>query len=336
MSVTRDVLSEIREIAKGMPQVNIMEVCGTHTQTIAMHGIREAMPENINLISGPGCPVCVTHQRDLDNIIELALNGVKIATYGDMLRIPGSRMRLDEVRTIKNNVKAIYSIKEIIGTDYVFFGAGFETTAPMTAYALQKGVVVYSVHKLIPPVLKVLTQSGEIRIDGFIGPGHVSTIIGSNAYEGLNIPLVISGFEREDVLLSVLMLLKQIKEGRTEVENEYTRVVTPEGNTSAQKILEENFIVTDAEWRGFGTIPDSGLEPKNKELDAKVIYKDILKNVPEPSYPKGCICDRIIRGLNLPSDCPLFKGGKCNPIEPIGPCMVSVEGACNVWFRNKR
>ena len=334
MPAALDILSEIKKIAEGIPSLSIMEVCGTHTQTIAMHGIREAMPENVSLISGPGCPVCVTHQRDLDNIIELALNDVKIATYGDMLRIPGSKMRLDEVRTLKNNVKAIYSIKEIIGTDYVFFGAGFETTAPMTAYALQKGVVVYSVHKLIPPVLRVLTESGEIRIDGFIGPGHVSTIIGSNAYEGLNIPLVISGFEREDVLLSILMLLKQIKEGRAEVENEYARAVTQEGNIEAQRILKENFIVADAQWRGFGTIPDSGLEPRDGELDAKIAYKDILKDVPEPSYPKGCICERIIRGLNIPSDCPLFKGGQCTPIEPVGPCMVSVEGACNVWFRN--
>ncbi len=226
MNDPKKIVSEIKKTLEGVPRQTIMEVCGTHTQTIAKYGIREALEDTLTLVSGPGCPVCVTPQKDLDNIIELALNGVKIATYGDMLKLTGSRMRLDEARAKGADVKVIYSVDEIIGTDYVFLAAGFETTAPMTAYALENGVSVYSVHKLVPPVLEAVTSSDEINVGGFINPGHVSVIIGSGAYCNIKMPQVIAGFERDDVLLSILMLARQIKNGEARIENEYSRAVT--------------------------------------------------------------------------------------------------------------
>lgn len=329
------MISDIRRIAESMPVVKIMEVCGTHTQTIARYGIRGLLPDNVILITGPGCPVCVTDQRDIDNIIAIALEGIKIATYGDMVKVPGSQMRLDEVKTIKDNVKVIYSVNELTD-EYVFFAPGFETTTPMTAYALSKGTAVYSCHKMIPPVLEKMTTEEDILIDGLIDPGHVSSIIGSSPYRKIKVPQVISGFEFSDVLESIRMLLLQIKDGRSEVENQYKRAVDEKGNRKAQELVNEYFRTDDTLWRGFGNIELSGHEPKDKKLDAKHIFRDIISDVPEPQLPSGCICDRIIKGLDSPSSCPLFCSGKCNPKEPIGPCMVSVEGACNVSYRNEK
>lgn len=340
MKIEEKIINEINTLAKEFVQVKFMEVCGTHTQTVAKYGMRSVLPENIKLISGPGCPVCVTAQEDIDAVIELALNGVSIATYGDMIRVPGSKMNLDYAKAKGADVHVVYSVEDCFklkklnknSDNLVFFGVGFETTTPMSAVALKKGLTVYSVHKLVPPAMEALLSMGELKIDGFIDPGHVSTIIGVKPYRKLKVPQVITGFEAVDVLAAILMLLRQLKDGRCEVENEYARLVHEDGNVKAMKLINEVFKVSDSRWRGFGTIPDSGLEVKNDELNAKIKYKEILAQMPKPGENSGCACGEIIRGLKEPDECPMFRN-VCTPDNPKGPCMVSHEGTCNIFFR---
>ncbi|MBI4692305.1 MAG: hydrogenase formation protein HypD [Candidatus Terrybacteria bacterium] len=331
-----DILSE--KIGR---RINLMEVCGTHTQAVARYGIRELMPKNIRLTSGPGCPVCVTSQEDIDMIVNLALAGIPVATYGDMMRVPGVYGSLDQAREKGAKVFTVYSVEEALVLqkkypDLVFFGLGFETTAAMTAYAVKKGLTVFSVHKLFIPAMKALLKLGELKIDGFINPGHVSTIIGVKPYTDIKAPQVITGFIAEDILIGIYMLLRQLAENRAEVENEYLRSVRQEGNPAALKSIFEVFDVEDGNWRGFGVIPKSGLEIKNKfkNQNAKIKYKKILDKIDFSKSKKttACKCGEIIRGLKEPRECPLFKK-LCTPEYPVGPCMVSVEGACNVEYR---
>jgi len=342
MKIEKKIINEINILAEEFDEVKFMEVCGTHTQTVAKYGIRGVLPENIKLISGPGCPVCVTSQEDIDAVIELALNGISIATYGDMIRVPGSKMSLDYAKAKGADITIVYSIedcfkikklKENLDNDnLVFFGVGFETTTPMTCVALKKGLTVYSVHKLVVPAMDALLAMGEIKIDGFIDPGHVSTIIGVKPYRKLKVPQVITGFEAVDVLASILMLLRQLKEGRCEVENEYARLVHEDGNVKALNLMNEVLDVADSRWRGFGTIPKSGMEVRDNELNAKIKYGEILNEIPKPGEIPGCACGEIIRGLKEPDECPLFRE-VCTPDAPRGPCMVSQEGTCNIFFR---
>jgi hydrogenase expression/formation protein HypD len=226
-----EFIPKIREIAKDMPQTKIMEVCGGHTHTIMKYGIRELLPDNIKLVAGPGCPVCVTSQKDIDSIIELALNSVKVCTYGDMLHVPGTRMSLDDARSKGADVKMVLSATDALKhRDHVFFGIGFETTAPMTAYILKKGIKVYSTHKVMPPPMRFLAES-DTALSGFIDPGHVSTIIGTRLWESLQMPQVISGFRPDQMIRAIYKLLKLIKENNDTVINDYDEVVRPEGNT---------------------------------------------------------------------------------------------------------
>jgi hydrogenase expression/formation protein HypD len=339
------LFKKIEQLAKEIGgDINLMEVCGTHTQAISRHGIRDVLPKNINLITGPGCPVCVTAQKDIDAIISLALAGVPVASYGDVLRIPGYFGSLDDARGQGAKVFDVYSTEDALKLkekypDLVFFGLGFDTTVPMTAYAIKNGLTVYSTHKLFLPAMEALLKMGEVRIDGFIDPGHVSVIIGTEPYKSMKVPQVITGFEAEDVLVGIYMLLRQIKKGEKNVENQYLRSVKKEGNPKARKLTFDVFEIKDGEWRGFGVIPGSGLEIKDqyKEFDAKIKYKDILSKVDfsKSKEPKGCGCGEIIRGLKGPKECPLF-GRVCIPENPIGPCMVSVEGACNNFFRFRK
>jgi hydrogenase expression/formation protein HypD len=340
--IVNEVLKKIHELARSIKrQVNLMEVCGTHTQVISRHGIRQLMPKNIKLTTGPGCPVCVTPQEDIDAIVNLALAKIPIASYGDILRVPGYYGSLDDSKGKGAKVFSVYSIEEALNlqTKYpnlVFFGLGFETTAPMTAYAIKNGLTVFSSHKLFLPAMKALLKIGELKIDGFISPGHVSTIVGVDPYKTMGVPQVISGFERNDVLVAIYMLLRQIKENRKEVENEYIRSVRKNGNPEAYKLIFKVFKAADANWRGFGVIPNSGLmiKRKYKNRDARIKYKNILSKVDfsHSRKPTPCKCGEIIRGLKTPEECPLFKK-VCRPENPKGPCMVSVEGACNVKYR---
>lgn len=334
------MVEKIRDVAKSLDRtVALMEVCGTHTQAISRNGIRRLMPKNVRLLTGPGCPVCVTAQEDIDAAIHLALAGVPIATYGDMLRVPGYFGSLEQAKALGMKVFSVYSIEEVLELkktypDIVFFGLGFDTTAPMTAKALEQGLTVYSSHKLFLPAMDVLLHMGEIRIDGFISPGHVSAIVGSEAYQHMKVSQVITGFKPEDVLVGIYMLLKQISQQRTEVENEYKRCVKPEGNPIAQKALFDNFTIGDGNWRGFGLIPKSGLEVKDPKLNAKIKYQEILNKIDfsKSKRPTGCRCGEMIRGLIEPKQCPMF-GKVCTPEKPYGPCMVSDEGACNAQYR---
>ncbi|MCD6414507.1 MAG: hydrogenase formation protein HypD [Candidatus Diapherotrites archaeon] len=334
----------LRKIKELNPKrdINIMEVCGTHTQTIAKYALNKVLPGNIHLISGPGCPVCVTPSSEIDSAIEVSKK-TTITTFGDMYRVPGTRTSLSEGG---GDAKVVYSIadatklaRENPDKQIVHFAIGFETTTPSTAVEVLGGVDNFSIicsHKLIPPAMDFLLSSGECKIDAFLCPGHVSTIIGSKPYEPIaekyEKPCVIAGFEPEDVLLSVYMMLKQMKKNEPKVEIEYKRVVKPEGNETALKAIKKAFNVCDSNWRGIGKIKNSGLElrGKFKKFDAKKKF-DISVDGSIDIKP-GCRCGEIMRGLARPSECPLFKKA-CTPDSPVGPCMVSVEGACNVAFR---
>ncbi|MEF3691437.1 MAG: hydrogenase formation protein HypD [Candidatus Moraniibacteriota bacterium] len=341
----QDLVEKINKLAKEIGRgVRLMEVCGTHTQAISRYGIREILPKNIKLITGPGCPVCVTAQKDIDAIVSLALAGIPVATYGDLLRVPGYFGSLDQAREKGVRVFDVYSVADALELqkkypELVFFGLGFETTAPMTAWGIQKGLNVYSAHKVFLPAMEALLKSKEIKIDGFIDPGHVSVVIGDKPYARLKIPQVITGFEARDVLEGIFLLLNQIKRNDLKVLNQYSRVVRDEGNKKIQKIIQEVFEITDGEWRGFGIIPGSGLKirDKYKEFDAQIRYKNIFDKVDfsKSKDPAGCKCGDVIRGLTEPNKCPMF-GKFCTPENPVGPCMVSVEGACNVAFRYRK
>ena len=405
--MTLEIIKKINKIASDISrEIVIMELCGTHTEAVAKNGIKKILPKNVKLLSGPGCPVCVTDQKDIDAIITLALNSVPVACYGDVLRVPGNLtvgnwklnyrniiikdnssplplgegqgegevLSLNKARELGADVTEIYSVEDALRLqkkkpDLVFFGLGFETTTPMTANAIKRGLMVYSSHKIFVPAMQAIIDTPTLKIDGFLNPGHVSVIIGIEPYQKLKfrcgsektspsflssgdeksppdkggwgvrgVPQVIAGFEAEDVLLGIYMLSKQIAENRAEVENEYTRAVHKEGNIIAMKLIDEVFEIEDTFWRGLGKIPNSGLKIRDKysKLDAKVKYKDIL-NLLNTKYcilntNFGCICGEILRGLKEPKDCKLFNK-KCTPENPVGACMVSSEGACGIEAR---
>jgi len=332
-ALTRTLLKQIEDEAATLEQsVRIMEVCGTHTRAISEYGFRTLLPENVKLLSGPGCPTCVTAQRYINMCIALAREGLTVATFGDMMKVPGATECLDDVRAQGAKVKVVESPIEALDAD-VFFAIGFDTTAPNTAVAVQKGLVVLNNHKRFVPAMDALLKMGEIQIDGYLNPGHVSTIIGSEPYRVLHVPQVIAGFEPIDVLAAILRLLEMMKKGENTVDNQYTRLVRPEGNLIAKRFLDQVFDAGDSEWRGLGTIPGSGftLKPEFDEQNAELIYEDVLKNVDSRELNPGCKCAEVLRGLRLPMECPLFEK-VCNPSNPQGPCMVSMEGSCGIAY----
>lgn len=327
-----------------------MEVCGTHTMAIAKNGLRGVMPENIKLLSGPGCPVCVTGNADIDMAIELARQPhVILTTFGDMMKVPGSYSSLSREKADGHDVRVVYSPLDSLTLaegnpekHVIFLGVGFETTAPTVALtireAARRGLTNWSalsLHKTVPEALRALTNDPDVKITGFILPGHVSTIIGSEPYrflaEEYGVAGVITGFEPVDVLQGIWMLAKQRAEGRAEIEIAYTRAVMPEGNEIAVRAIEEVFEPSDAEWRGLGVIPGTGLaiRPEFSQYDALV---RVPVTPPEPRAIKGCQCGDVLRGAVLPFDCKLFGRG-CTPEHPIGPCMVSSEGSCAAYYR---
>ncbi len=329
--------------------VNLMEVCGTHTVAIFKHGIRQFLPEKVNLLSGPGCPVCVTPNADIDKAIALAQNAsVILATFGDMMKVPGSYSSLHQVRATGADIRVVYSVLDALRIaednprkSVVFFGVGFETTAPTTAGAVieaeRRGIDNFfflSVHKLIPPAMKALLDSDEVHIDGFICPGHVSTIIGSQPYEFIpreyGIPCVIAGFEPLDILQAIDRLLEQINAEEPRVVIQYRRAVRKEGNPTALKYLSTVFEVTDTCWRGIGIIPESGLKLDQlyKRFDAEYAFKIAFR---PPKEAPDCRCGDILRGVSMPRECRLFAK-VCTPEHPVGPCMVSTEGTCSAWY----
>lgn len=348
----RATAEKILRIIKSLNlQIQIMHVCGTHQDTIVKYGLDPLLKERgVTVRQGPGCPVCVTTQREIEEGIRLAETGKIVATYGDMMRVPGEKKSLTEIRASGGNVQIVYSIQDALSIaekrkeGVVFVAVGFETTAPSTAVTLlghpPANFSILNCHRYVPPALHALLDMGEVKIQGFIEPGHVSTIIGLKPYEELSakygIPQVVAGFEPLDVLMSVYMLARQIVKGEAKVENEYTRVVKYEGNPKALEALHEVFEPCDVKWRGFPVIPSSGMKLKEEfeEFDARKVYEDELREVSrrEFSEPKGCMCSEVLRGLIESTECPLFSEA-CTPQHPVGPCMVSMEGACNILFK---
>ena len=327
-----------------------MEICGTHTVAIFKHGVRQVLPDHLALISGPGCPVCVTATRDIDKAIQLArIPGVIVTTFGDMIRVPGSKSSLKKEKSRGSDVRMVYSTMDAVkiaeenpDKKVVFLGIGFETTAPTIAAAVvaagAKGLenfLVLSAHKLLPPAMDALLSGGEIDVTGFMCPGHVSTIIGTAPYEVVvdrfKTPCVVMGFEPMDILQGISMLVDQIERGEARVEIQYRRAVSPQGNPNARKTMERVFQPCDAPWRGLGMIPDSGLAFREAyaAFDAEAAF-DL--DVPECPEPPGCRCGDVLRGAITPTDCRLFRK-VCNPENPIGPCMVSSEGTCAAYYR---
>lgn len=336
-----------------LPDVRFMEVCGTHTVSICRHGIRELLPPEITLTSGPGCPVCVTATEDIDTFIKAAeLDGSIIATFGDLLRVPGSKSSLQDARAEGADIRTVYSSLDALDIarknperEVIFLGVGFETTTPTVAAAIltaeQEGLqnfTVISSHKVMPPALEALLSDPEIKIDGLICPGHVSIMIGADAYEPFvsryRIPCVIAGFEPVDILKAVVMLTQQVKTGKPEVEIAYDRAVTKEGNRQAMAIMYRIFEPADALWRGLTVIPASGLEIR-EEYDYFNARKRFDLAVAEARDPAGCACGDVLKSIKTPPDCKLF-GKACLPEHPIGPCMVSGEGACGAYYKYRQ
>lgn len=337
--------------AKTGGTVNLMEVCGTHTMAIAAAGMRRLFPKTLRMLSGPGCPVCVTSQGDIDIVLALAeIPGIMIATFGDMLKVKGSkgldlnslRARGADVRVVYSPLDAVELAAECPGREVVFIGVGFETTAPIIAAALvrakKRGLNNFSItafFKLVPPALELLLSDPSNRISGFMLPGHVSAIIGLEPYRFVTrkykVPCVVTGFEPLDILTGINMLLKQVISGRPEVQDEYFRAVPEGGNPAAIKVMKEVFSPADADWRAIGVLKGSGLglAPAYRAFDAVRRFKIRRVHAPEP---KGCLCGQILLGKHLPPDCPLF-GRACTPSSAVGPCMVSSEGACAAWFK---
>lgn len=347
------------ELAKGLlhsiekwapEQATLMEVCGTHTVAIARNGLRTMMPEGVRLASGPGCPVCVTSNKDIDTVIALSrVPNVMIATFGDMTRVPGSTSSLLKEQAQGRSINIVYSPLDALtlaqdnpDKQIVFVGVGFETTTPLVAMAIKraramdlKNFSVFVAHKNMPGALETIVSDPELKIDALILPGHVSTIIGVKPYEFLarkyGIPGVITGFEPVDVLQGIAMIMRQLHEDRAEIEIAYSRGVMEEGNPVALSAINEVFETVDATWRGLGVIPGSGyaIREEYKEFDAFARFNPEV----EPTHePKGCRCGDVLRGIMAPNECPLFRK-VCTPENPIGPCMVSSEGSCAAYFR---
>jgi hydrogenase expression/formation protein HypD len=347
LALSQKIVQSLKHISTR--HVNLMEFCGGHTVAILKYGINQLLPPTIHLLSGPGCPVCVTSTGDIDKIISLSRQpGVITAVFGDLIRVPGSQSSLQQSRADGNDVRVVYSSLEALdiarqnpGRSVIMVGIGFETTAPAIAASLiqahQENLCNYfvlSLHKLTAPVMKALLDSGETSIDGIICPGHVSTIIGSVPYDFIprdyHIGCAVTGFEAFDILQGIFMLVKQLESHRPDVEIAYRRAVRPEGNLRALEIMRQVFEVSSACWRGIGAVPSSGLvlNAEYQEYDAEKRFKLDFNDTRET---RGCICGDILRAVKTPADCLLFKTA-CTPEHPVGPCMVSAEGACSAYF----
>jgi hydrogenase expression/formation protein HypD len=330
-----------------------MEFCGGHTHAILRYGLRTLLPETVDLRSGPGCPVCVTANADLDLAIALAaVPGLILTTFGDMIRVPGSNESLQDAKATGANIRIVYSTLDALqiarenpSQPVVFLGVGFETTAPTIAAAILQAKAeelenfsVLSLHKLTPPATRAILDAGNLALHGILGPGHVTTIIGADAWSFLpdeyGMPLAVAGFEALDILRGVADLVDMIEAGEPSVVNTYARSVTPKGNPAAVEAMDRVFEVSPAQWRGLGTVPASGLSirPEFGRFDAARTF-DVQ---PGPTREhRGCRCGDVLRGTLTPPECHLFDRG-CTPAHPIGPCMVSAEGACAAYYQFAR
>ena len=349
----KNLVEQIAAAASGLGKVQLMEICGTHTVALFRTGVKSLLPANVRMISGPGCPVCVTAQGYIDAACALAGRpDVTVCTYGDMVRVPGRSGSLEIQRARGAEILVVYSPRDAVRfaethpqREVVFLGVGFETTAPNTAAAVleadRRGIKNFSVltaHKMVIPAMDALLSAGDVPVNGFLCPGHVSVIIGSDAYrpiaEKYRKPCVVAGFEPEQMLRGILQLLGQIAHCMVEVDSVYGVAVTANGNSAALRCLERVFEPVEAAWRAMGTIPASGLELRAafEQYDARKRFHLVLG---EDYDPPGCRCGEVIQGKTEPSDCPLFAT-TCTPAQPIGPCMVSSEGTCAAWYKYGR
>ena len=331
-------------------KIKLMEVCGTHTMAIARAGIKKVLPKEIELISGPGCPVCVTAQEDIDRAVRIAgIKDVIMTTFGDMMRVPGSGSSLEDMRKKGADVRIVYSCLDALdiarenpSKKVVFMGVGFETTTPTVASAVLeakkrklKNFFVLSNFKILFPALSAIASSSKIKVNGFICPGHVSVITGSAPYTDVagryKKPCVITGFDEVDIISGIKRLVDQVKRGESKVEIEYKRAVKKEGNTKAKSVLEKVFEPKDSKWRGLGKIKKSGLKLR-KDYRAFDAEKKFNVHVPGTKLSKACICGEVLQGIQSPKDCKLFRK-KCTPRNPVGPCMVSSEGTCAAYYK---
>lgn len=329
-----------------------MEVCGGHTMAIHKYGIPSLLPDNIELLSGPGCPVCVTAKSFIDQAIAYSqMDNVIVTSYGDLLSVPGSYSSLEKEKAEGRAVQTVYSLLEALkiaknnpGKQVVFLGIGFETTAPASAVGIMEAkkqnipnFMVLSAHKVMPPAMDAIIEEG-VKLDGYLCPGHVSTITGKSIYEHIpekyGLACVIAGFEPTDILQSVLMLLKQVHHKQPKVEIQYKRAVKAEGNKKAKVFMDKVFLKRDDFWRGLGKIKNSGLGIREEYADFDAEYKMPVE-VSTVKDDKGCICGEVLKGIKKPLDCRLF-GTTCNPVNPVGACMVSSEGACQAFYKYKR
>lgn len=356
--INRKLLARVivlsRAVAERLGRAPVfMEVCGTHTVAISRTGLRNLLSGYMDLRSGPGCPVCVTDAGDIERMIMLArVPEVTVTTFGDMMRVPGHAASLEEERARGARVQVVYSPADAVelaeahpDRQVVFLGVGFETTAPTIAVALSRAVEkklsnfsIYSAHKIVPPVMRVLLQDPDLAVDGFILPGHVCAVTGRPPFDFIagefGLPAVITGFEPLDILSSVYRLLEQILSGEPLVTNNYTRVVRETGNREARAVMNRYFKPVDAAWRGFGTVPESGMQLRDRFRDYDAVFRFDL---PAPVYTvrTGCRCGDLLRGKINPRQCPLFATA-CTPARPVGPCMVSSEGACAAYYQYER
>ena len=342
------LIKKISRLAAGKGKLRLMEVCGTHTVAIFRAGIRQILPANVELVSGPGCPVCVTEDDYIDKAIAYARRNFIIATFGDMLKVPGSRSSLAEAQAEGADVRIVYSpldclkiAQENPDKRVIFLAVGFETTAPTQAATVLaakarglKNLFMLSAQKLVPPALRFLLNDAATKVDGFLLPGHVAVVTGANAFNFLatefKMPSAVGGFEAEEILTALESILEQIDGGKVEVSNDYRAVVKAEGNVAAQKILSQVYEVADAEWRGMGTIPASGLKMRDEfaAFDIERVEPIAIENVEKKT---ACRCGEVLQGKITPLQCSLF-GKVCNPDHPVGACMVSDEGACSAFY----
>lgn len=345
--LAKRVTEKIHDVAPKEGVVKICHVCGTHEWTITHFGIRSLLPANVEVIAGPGCPVCIVPASEIDEAVQLALKGVTVACFGDVLRVPGSKMSLLDAKAEGADVRVVYSVSDAVrlaekepNREFAFFAVGFETTAPSTAVEIQgkppKNLSFLVSHRVIPPAMKLLAEMEDLNLDGFIAPGHVSTIIGLKSYEVFpqkyGMPTVVAGFEPLDVLFGIYMILKQLRERTPRLENEYTRAVTWEGNTKAQELMQKVFDVVDGNWRGLGTIPSSKCVLGSEYAVYDAHLKHDVKVEHGADIQHGCKCHLVIIGKIKPTQCPLFLKA-CVPQKPVGACMVSIEGTCRIWAR---
>lgn len=345
--LAKRVAKKIRELAPKQGTVKICHVCGTHEWTITHYGLRSLLPQNVEVIAGPGCPVCIVPASEIDEAVQLALKGIVVTCFGDLLRVPGSKMSLLDAKAEGADVRVVYGVGDAVrmaskepDKEFVFFAVGFETTSPSTAVEIinkpPKNTSFLVSHRTIPPAMKLLAETKDLSLNGFIAPGHVSTVIGLKPYEAFpkryGIPTVVTGFEPLDLLFGVYMILKQLNKGKPALENEYIRAVHEEGNLKAQELMEKAFEVVDGKWRGLGIIAQSKLKLREEHsiYDAHLKYN--VKVEQGVDIQPGCKCHLVVIGKIKPTECPLFMKA-CTPQKPVGACMVSTEGTCRIWAK---